>query len=336
MLSNGPVAVLGGGSFGTVLANVLAVNGHDVRLWLRDSDCAEQINRQHRNPRYLPQLELHPGLRAMTDPQLALDRVRGVLVALPSHTLREVMGTLAPLLPTGSYVISTIKGIEHPRFMRMSQVLRELLPSSPVGVLSGPNLALEISRREITGTVLASEEESLRSWGRRVLGNPYFRVYPSIDVTGVELAGALKNIYAIVSGIATSRGVGYNSISLIHTGAVLEMSRFARRYGANPTTFLGLAGLGDLLASCHSPDSRNYRLGLALGAGIDLATAQREVVQTIEGIPTLQAVRLRARELSVHMPIVNGLHALLYEGHSIAEVVGNMLNLPAGQEPELE
>ena len=336
MAADGPVAVLGGGSFGTVLANVLAHNGLDVRLWLRDAEVAADIRERRCNSRYFPDLRLHESLQALVDPAQALDGVEGALFTLPSHALRGAMAQLAPLLAPGTRLISTIKGIEHDGFLTMSQVLLELAPSCPIGVLSGPNLAGEIARGEITGTVLASADERLRRWGRRILGNAYFHIYPSTDVIGVELAGALKNIYAIVSGIASEYGVGHNSSSLIQTGAVVEMSRFARRCGANPATFLGLAGLGDLLASCHSPDSRNYRLGQALGRGADLGAAQREVAQTVEGIPTLLAVHARARALNAHMPIVNGLYAMLYEGHSITEVVSAMLRLPDGQAPELE
>ncbi len=336
MTTDDPVAVLGGGSFGTVLAHVLAQNGVDTRLWLRNTELAQEICEQHRNTAYLPNLRLHDQLRALTDPAQALAGVSGVLIALPSHVMRDTLLSIAPLLAPGTCIISAVKGIEHSGFLRMSQVLQELLPACTIGVLSGPNLAMEIARCEITGTVLASEDEQLRSWGRRILGNAYFHVYPSTDVIGVELAGALKNIYAIVSGIASECGVGYNSISLIQTGAVVEMSRFARRCGANPDTFMGLAGLGDLLASCHSPDSRNHRLGRALGRGVDLDAAQQEVAQTVEGIPTLRAVHDRARAINAHMPIVNGLYAMLYEGRSIPEVVREMLRLPAGQDVELE
>jgi len=319
------VAIVGGGSFGTALASIVADNGHDVCLWLRSAERAEEINRQHRNSHYLPDLVLPSGVRADTCLESVLAGRDIVFVAVPSHACRQVSRDMAQGLQPGSMVVSTTKGIEPSAFKLMSEVLREELPGQRLGVLSGPNLAREIAAREITATVIASEDGELNQRIQNLLHCSYFRVYASADPYGVELAGALKNIYAIIAGMAAAMGIGHNTVALIITRSLAEMSRFALQQGADPSTFLGLAGVGDLLVTCMSPLSRNYRVGFQLGQGKPLDQVVAELGQVAEGVNTLRLVRSEALRRGVRMPLVQGLHEIIYEGAAIDSVVGRLM-----------
>lgn len=323
------VAVLGGGSFGTALANIVAENEHDVVLWLRNAERADEINRDHRNSVYLPDFPLHPGLRAATDLSAAVSGRDIVFMAVPSGSCRAVAREAARHLSDGVMLVSTTKGIEagasHHGFRLMSQVLREELPQLPLGVLSGPNLAKEIAAKQLTATVVASADATLIATVQTLLHSGYFRVYASADMYGVELGGALKNVYAIMAGMAAALGIGQNTISMLITRALAEMSRFAVKKGADPLTFLGLAGVGDLIVTCMSPLSRNYQVGFALGQGRDLASIIAELGQVAEGINTLKLLKEHADEIGVRMPLVSGLYEILYSGRSISQVVGALM-----------
>jgi len=307
-------AVIGGGSFGTVVANILADNHIHTVQWMRNDDVARSINEQHSNPQYLPDVSLNPALTATTD---LLDAIRGaevIFVSVPSKSVREVVSSFSAELTPEQALVSTTKGIEPDGFLLMSQVLAEICPDNPVGVLSGPNLAKEIAKRELAATVIASENSDLRRNIQEALSCPYFRVYASNDLYGVELSGALKNIYAIVSGFVAALGMGENTRSMIITRSLAEMSRFAVALGANPLTFLGLAGVGDLVVTCTSPLSRNYRVGYAIGQGKSLAEAVDELGEVAEGVNTLRYVRAKAQELSIYMPLVMGAYEVLFNG----------------------
>ena len=319
-------AVIGGGSFGTVLANQLARNGCRVTLWLRDEAVATAINRQRRNPRYLPRFRLHRGMRAVTDLDAALDGAEAVVMAVPCAATRSVAERMAARWTDGMPVISTAKGFEAKRFLRMSEVLAETLPTARIAALSGPNFAGEIASKHPTGTVVASTSPALIALAREMFDSKHFRVYGAQDVCGVELAGALKNIYAIIAGIAGAFQLGNNSTGMLVSRALAEMSRFGARFGAEPATFSGLSGVGDLLASCMSPQSRNYRIGYAFGEGMTVEEAHGRIGgQTAEGVGALPVVWRRARELGVSMPLVNGLHDVLFSGRAIAEAVNRFM-----------
>lgn len=319
------VAIVGGGSFGTAIANIVADNGHDVCLWMRNAERVAEVNEQHSNSAYLPDISLNPALRASTD---LADTVTGcdvVFVAVPSKSCRDVARQLAPLLADGTMVVSTTKGIEVDSNELMSEVLREELGNVSIGVMSGPNLAKELAAREITGTVIASADEQLTQCIQDLLQCSYFRVYAGSDIYGVELAGALKNVYAIVAGLAAALGVGHNTISMLVTRSLAEMSRYAVQKGADPLTFLGLAGVGDLFVTCTSPLSRNYRVGYALGQGRDLNEVVAELGQVAEGVNTLRLLKQQSQQLDIYMPLVNGLYAIIYEGKTVQEVIGDMM-----------
>ena len=319
------VAIVGGGSFGTAIANIVADNGHDVCLWMRNAERVAEVNQQHSNSAYLPDISLNPALRASADLAETVTGCDVVFVAVPSKSCRDVARQLAPLLADGTMVVSTTKGIEVDSNELMSEVLREELGNVSIGVMSGPNLAKELAAREITGTVIASADEQLTQCIQDLLQCSYFRVYAGSDIYGVELAGALKNVYAIVAGLAAALGVGHNTISMLVTRSLAEMSRYAVQKGADPLTFLGLAGVGDLFVTCTSPLSRNYRVGYALGQGRDLNEVVAELGQVAEGVNTLKLLKQQSQQLDIYMPLVNGLYAIIYEGKTVQEVIGDMM-----------
>jgi glycerol-3-phosphate dehydrogenase (NAD(P)+) len=328
------VAVLGGGSFGTVIANIIAANQHQVRLWMRNARRAEDINHSHENQEYLPGYRLHDGLWATSVLEDAVTGVDILFVAVPSKSFREVVHQVAGQLSAETVVISLTKGIESPGFHLMSEILADELPNNPRGVLSGPNLAREIAAGHLTGSVIATASPSLNGEVQALLHSSTFRVYSSHDMYGVELGGALKNVYAIMSGLGAAIGLGENTVGMLMTRALAEMSRFAVHMGANPMTFLGLSGVGDLIVTCASPLSRNYRVGYALGKGQSLDSIIEELGQVAEGINTLGLLKAEADRREVYMPLVNGLYAILYERQTVSDVIGNMMVAEQTQDVE--
>ncbi len=307
------VTVLGGGSFGTAMANTAVRNGCNTMIWIRDEAAAADINASHINKRYLPDFQLEAGLKATSDLEEAVSGRDIIFVAIPSHSFRSVLEQIKPFI-SAQAVVSLTKGIEAKTFSFMSDIIREVLPEVPYGVLSGPNLAKEIVAGQPAGTVIASQSELVRYAVQQALHSALFRVFASDDVHGVELGGALKNIYAVAMGMAAAYGVGENTKSMILTRALAEMSRFAVELGANPLTFLGLSGVGDLFATCSSPLSRNYQVGFALGSGKTLEQATAELGQTAEGINTIVQVKARSEALNVYMPITSALYDVIFEG----------------------
>ena len=318
------IAVLGGGSFGTALADISATNGHTVRLWMRSEEQVDSINKEHVNRRYLPEFTINPAVTASTDLHQVIADADVVFIAIPSKSFREVVKKTDGLLAK-KLVVSTTKGIEPVTFDLMSEILKEEMPDVRLGVLSGPNLAKEIVAKAVTATVIASEDEELIQVVQTILHCDYFRVYSNTDVYGVELAGALKNIFAIVSGIGAAMGMGENTKSMLITRSLAEMSRFAVKLGANPMTFLGLAGVGDLIATCTSSLSRNYRVGYALGEGKTLKEAEESLGQVAEGVNTLSQVKHKADELDVYMPLVDGLYSIIFENRKVDNLVKGMM-----------
>ncbi|TWI53526.1 glycerol-3-phosphate dehydrogenase (NAD(P)+) [Pseudomonas duriflava] len=315
-----PIAVLGGGSFGTALANLLAENGQAVRLWMRDPEQAEAIRQRRENPRYLKGIKVHEAVEPRCDLDGTLSDCGLVFVALPSSALRTVLAPVAIRLQ-GKAVVSLTKGIEPHTFLLMSQIIEEVVPDARIGVISGPNLAREIAEHALTATVIASEDEEVCQQVQAALHGRTFRVYASRDRLGVELGGALKNVYAIMAGLAAALDMGENTRSMLITRALAEMTRFAVQQGANPMTFMGLAGVGDLIVTCSSPKSRNYQVGHALGEGLTLEAAVARLGETAEGVNTLRVLKAKADETGVYMPLVQGLYAILFEGRTLDQVI---------------
>ena len=328
------VAVLGGGSFGTVIANIIACNGSHVSLWLRNEERAASINQHRQNLEYLPGYQLHDNLQATTSLGAAVAGVDILFVAVPSKSFRQVVRDLAGHISTQTLVISLTKGIEARGFKLMSEILREEMPDNPRGVLSGPNLAREIAAGQIAGSVIASDKPSINSTIHDLLHSESFLIYNSHDMYGVELGGALKNVYAILAGVAAALELGENTIGMLLTRSLAEMSRFAVHMGANPMTFLGLAGVGDLFVTCSSPLSRNYRVGLALGKGQPLDEILGDMDQVAEGINTLGLLKAESDRREVHMPLVTGLYAILYEHRPVADVFDDMMHTEQAQDVE--
>lgn len=330
VMSTQKIVVLGGGSFGTAVANMLAENGHSTVLWLRNADRARAMEQTRLNVEYLPNYPLSKRLQFSDDLAATVSGASVVFVSVPSKAFRQMAKQISGLIAPGTIVVSTAKGIETGAdglgFWLMSDVLAQELPQAQLAVLSGPNLAGEIAERQLSATVVASASETVCLQLQNLLRSEYFRVYSSTDIYGVELGGVLKNCYAIASGIAAALGVGYNTQSMLITRSLAEMGRFAAHLGADPLTFIGLAGVGDLIVTCMSPKSRNYRIGFALGQGRTLEQAVAEVGQVAEGINTIKVVRDKAQAMNIYMPLVDALYRIVFDGLPIAEVVSQLMS----------
>ena len=328
------VAIVGGGNFGTAIANIIARNGHTTHLWMRDSEQVAQTVQAGENLRYLPGHPLEANVHPTADLGHATQSSSLIFVAVPSAGFASVCQEMAPYISPDDLLVSATKGIEPAGFRLMSQLLSDLTPSQHVGAISGPNLAEEIAEQQYAGTVIATHHQPDAVLVQEVMRNDTLRVYASADVYGVELGGALKNIYAIVCGLAAGLEVGQNTIGLLVTRALAEMSRFAVSMGGNPFTFLGLAGVGDLLVTCTSPLSRNHQLGACIAKGMTLDEASESLGKLAEGVNTLQLVYAKSRELDVYMPLVDGLYQILFEQRDVADVISTLMGNTEGADVE--
>lgn len=319
------VAVVGAGNFGTVIANIVASNGYQTFLWMRDQEQLADIEIHNENRRYLPGHFFHDHVIPTNDIALALRQSDLVVVTVPSSSFREVAALISQHIQPGTYAVSATKGVEHDSFKLMSEILSEELPPGVIGVLSGPNLAEEIANGKFAGTVIASPDPQLRLIVQQRLSSSTFRVYSSPDVYGVELGGALKNVYAIICGIATALEVGQNAVSLVITRSLIEMSRFAQAMEGNPYTFLGLAGVGDLVATCTSPHSRNFQLGYQFASGLTLEEAMNKLGKLAEGVNTLKAVYAYKQRMQLYMPLADALYRVLVLGEDLKETIFELM-----------
>ena len=307
-------AVVGAGAWGTALADLLARNGHQVRLWAYEQDVAESINGKHENSRFLAGQKLASSLVADNDINAVLSSAELVTIATPSQVLRKIIRDVrTPLRATAPVVIAS-KGIERGSLGLMTDVASEELPAATVVALSGPSFAAEVASCQPTAVVAASTSTDAAELTQRALSSPYFRVYTHTDVIGVELGGALKNVMAVATGIAEGLGLGFNARAALITRGLAEMTRLGVALGAEPSTFAGLAGLGDLVLTCTGSLSRNRAIGVEVGKGrsLDEALAKRETVA--EGVATAQSARDLAARHGVDMPIVDMVNRVLFEG----------------------
>ena len=318
------IAVLGGGSFGTAMANLSSKNGCEVTLWVRDKRSVKSMQKTHINKKYLPDHKLDERLQFTHDLQAAVKGKDLIFVAVPSAAFRETLQKIAPFI-SAQAIVSLTKGMEKDTFALMSDVIADELPNVAFGVMSGPNLAKEIMNNMPSATVIASQSAALRLAVQTALHSAFFRVFASDDLIGVELGGALKNIYAIAMGMAAAYDIGENTKAMILTRALAEMSRFGVQVGANPLTFLGLSGVGDLYATCSSTLSRNYQIGNMLGRGMSLDQAIKKLGQTAEGINTIQQVNEKAIKEGLYMPITHALHDIIYEDKAPLGVALNLM-----------
>lgn len=315
---------LGGGSFGTAMANLAAKNGCDSTLWVRNKRTVKSLNKLRMNKKYLPNYPLDDRLKFSYDLKEAVSDKDIIFVAVPSSAFRETLQSIKPFI-TGQSIVSLTKGMEKDTFAMMSDIIKAELPEVNFGVMSGPNLAVEIMDNMPSATVIASESEPLRHAVQAALHSAFFRVFASDDVRGVELGGALKNIYAIAMGMAAAYEVGENTKAMLLTRALAEMSRFGVAEGANPLTFLGLSGVGDLYATCSSELSRNFRVGNMLGKGMTIEAAVKKLGQTAEGVNTIQQVHEKASKAGIYMPITHALYAVIYEDQAALGVALNLM-----------
>ncbi|MBB6674160.1 NAD(P)H-dependent glycerol-3-phosphate dehydrogenase [Cohnella nanjingensis] len=318
------VAVLVAGSWGTALASVLANNGQRVKLWTRNAAQAEEINRDHRNRKYLPEAMLPESLQATTDLAEALKGADAALFVAPSSAMREVAQAAAPHLRPDVLVIHATKGFETGTLKRMSTILSEELqrPSEEIVVLSGPSHAEEVIIRHPTTVVVASRDIRYAEAAQDLFMNDtYFRVYTNPDIIGVETAGAIKNIIGLGAGLSDGLGFGDNAKAALITRGLAEIGRLGSAMGASALTFAGLAGVGDLIGTCTSRHSRNWRAGSLLGQGFSLEETLEKVGMVVEGVRTTQAASQLAVSYGVDMPITAELHAVLFEGKPPAQAV---------------
>jgi glycerol-3-phosphate dehydrogenase (NAD(P)+) len=322
------VAVLVAGSWGTALARVLADNGSTVTLWTRNETQANEINVSRRNSKYLPEAELPPGITATTDIAEAVKDAEAVLVAAPSAAMREVARSAAPHMQQDVLVIHATKGFEMDSLKRMSTVLAEEFgqPESGIVVLSGPSHAEEVIVRKPTTVVVASQDISRAEAAQDLFMNDaYFRVYTNPDLIGVETAGAIKNIIALGAGLSDGLGFGDNAKAALVTRGLAEIARLGAAMGANPLTFAGLAGVGDLIGTCTSKHSRNWRAGSMLAQGLPLTEVLERMGMVVEGVRTTKAGHTLAERHGVEMPITSQLYAVLFEGKSPDKAVGALM-----------
>ncbi|GGQ03198.1 NAD(P)H-dependent glycerol-3-phosphate dehydrogenase [Streptosporangium pseudovulgare] len=309
-------AVFGTGSWGTTFAMIMARAGTRTTLWGRRPEIVEAIDRRHENPDYLPGVALPESLRATTDPAEALDGADFVVLAVPSQTLRENLTRWTPHLPPEAVLVSLMKGVELGTTKRMSEVIREVagVPEDRVAVVSGPNLVGEIVRGQPAATVVACTDERAMERLQEACHLPWFRPYTNPDVVGVELGGAVKNVIALGVGVAAGMGLGANVGAMLMTRGLAEISRLGAALGADPHTFAGLAGMGDLVATCTSPLSRNRTFGENLGRGMKMAEVVAATKQTAEGVKSCESVLALARKHDVEMPITEVVVAIVHDG----------------------
>jgi glycerol-3-phosphate dehydrogenase (NAD(P)+) len=329
-----PMAVIGAGSWGTALAIQLARAGHPTRLWGRDRPALEAMQNARRNVRYLPNADFPAALTAVADLAEALRGVRDALVAVPSHAFRETLAELGPYLDQDTRIAWASKGFEIATGLLPHQIANEMFGGRPAAVLSGPTFASEVGAGLPTAMTVASHDEIFAKDLVLRLSGPHFRAYTQSDILGVEVGGAVKNVIAIGSGIADGMGFGANTRVALITRGLAEMMRLGVKLGALRETFMGLAGLGDLVLTCTDDQSRNRRLGLALGRGDSLAGAQRSIQQVVEGVTAAEAVRAVALRENVEMPICQEVYRVMHEAKPVRAAVQALMGREVRSESE--
>src|SRR5580658_7100252 len=335
MSSHTPIAVLGAGSWGTALAIQFARSGREVRLWGRDRAALSVMARARRNERYLPSAEFPPSLQVVAELPAALSAARDVLIVVPSHALRAVLRELAPLLGKDMHVAWATKGFEQGSGKLPHEVAHEELGvTRAVAVLSGPTFAREVGAGLPTAMTIAAADPAYASALARELSSENFRAYTSSDVVGVEIGGAVKNALAVGAGLSDGLGFGANTRVALITRGLKEMTRLGTRLGAQSATFMGLAGLGDLVLTCTDDQSRNRRFGLLLAAGIDPQAALVRIGQSVEGYAAARAMRPVVAQAGVEMPLCDGVYRVLYEQLPAKDAVRELMSRPVKAEAE--
>ncbi len=319
------ISVIGAGSWGTAVANLFADGGSDTVLWGRDQHVTDLINEKHENDKYLKGFQLNPKLKASSDLAETLARADVVVCAIPTQQIRSVFDSHRGALHQKP-IVNTSKGIEMGTLKRVSEIFKELSPMSTYAMLSGPTFAQEVVKRLPSAITLACAHKGFGEEIQHQLSNAYFRVYTASDVVGVEIAGALKNIVAIATGVASGLNLGYNAQAAIINRGIAEIIGIAQKFGASPMTFLGLAGMGDLILTCTGPLSRNRTLGLKLGEGKALNTIQKELGGVAEGVYTTKAAYELSVKNKIEMPITRQVYAILYENSTPQQALVELMS----------
>jgi glycerol-3-phosphate dehydrogenase (NAD(P)+) len=318
-------AVVGAGAWGTALADLLARNGHDVRLWAYEPDVVKSINEKHENVRFLSGHQLATGLTAMSDLTKAVEGAELVTLATPSQVLRPIVQSARSSLRSSTAIVVATKGIERGTLSLMTEVATAEIPEATVVALSGPSFASEVVKCQPTAVVVASEDSAAAATVQRAFSSPFFRAYTHSDVTGVELGGALKNVMAVATGIAEGLGLGFNARAALITRGLAEMTRLGVALGAEQSTFAGLAGLGDLVLTCTGSLSRNRAVGLEIGKGRELEEILKGTETVAEGVVTAQSAQELATREGVEMPIVDAVNRVLFEGQSARGAISALM-----------
>ena len=334
----GPVGVVGAGSWGTTISQLLATKGFQVDLWVYEEDLCQTMRETRENSIYLPGFRLHENVIPHHHLQQVVEGHHLIVMVVPSHVYRQTAVQMLPYLQPGSVIVSATKGIENGTLLMMSDIWKELQPSSPLATvlaLSGPSFAREVIRQAPTAIVVAGEDLEVAERVQRTFSTNTFRVYTSFDKTGVELAGALKNVIAIAAGISDGLGFGHNTRAALITRGLAEMSRLGVKMGANALTFSGLSGIGDLLLTCTGDLSRNRQVGLQLGQGRRIEDILGEMRMVAEGVKTAQSVHFLADRMAVEMPIAEQVYQVIYAGKGPQTAVRELMERSLKHELEI-
>ncbi len=327
------VGLIGGGSWGTTVASLTAQNC-PTTLWARNQETVDEINQQHTNEKYLPDAKLTPSLRATQSLQEAVEQADLVVMGVPTQSFRQVLQEARTFIRPWVPIISLSKGLEQGTRMRMTEIIESEMPGHPVGVLSGPNLAKEIAKGQAAASVIAMVDESIAVALQKVFRTGLFRVYTNTDVVGCEIGGALKNVIAISTGMGDGAAAGENTRAALITRGLAELTRLGVAMGGQALTFAGLAGMGDLVATCTSSLSRNFRVGYQLGKGRKLDDIIEEMSEVAEGVKTAKVVMELAKEHKVEMPIATEVYKVLYEGNTVNDAFRGLIRHKVGSESE--
>jgi glycerol-3-phosphate dehydrogenase (NAD(P)+) len=327
------VGLLGGGSWGTTVASLTAKNAKTI-LWARNQETVDEINNHHTNEKYLPDAKLTSSLRASTSIKETVEDADVIVMGVPAQVFRQVLTEAKPYIRPWVPIINLAKGLEISTKMRMTEIIEEIMPGHPAGVLTGPNLAKEIHFGNAAAAVIAMVDKTIASKLQDVFSSGLFRVYTNSDVIGCELGGALKNIIAIATGMGDGANAGDNTRAAIITRGLAELTRLGIAMGGKQRTFYGLAGMGDLVATCSSSKSRNHHVGFELGRGKNLEQIINEMNEVAEGVKTAKVVVELAKEYKVDMPISKEIYKVLYEGNSVNDAFKGLLRYEVGSEKE--
>lgn len=319
------VGVLGGGSWGTALAILLAQKGYDITMWLRDEKQFKEMNELRINQKYLPNIKLPSNLRLTLDLEEVSFKKDMILLSVPTHGVREALNNCKAYINSDQILVNVAKGIENESLLRISEIVEELLPNNKYAVLSGPSHAEEVAKNMPTTVVSASKNKKVAEYVQDLFITPSFRVYTNPDVIGVELGGSLKNVIALGAGISDGLSCGDNTKAALMTRGIFEMARLGEKMGAKGSTFSGLSGIGDLIVTCTSMHSRNRRAGILIGQGMKTDEAIKEIGMVVEGIKTTKSAFELSKQYNIEMPITEEIYDVLYHNSNVKDSISNLM-----------